>query len=63
MIFFGVLGYLFRRLNISLVPFTLGLVLGQPMETNPRRALNLSDGDWGARFSSPCPSACGYWQQ
>ncbi|PWG63153.1 tripartite tricarboxylate transporter permease [Spiribacter halobius] len=53
MTFFGVLGYLFRRLEISLVPIVLGLVLGGPMETNLRRTLNLSDGEWSALFSSP----------
>jgi putative tricarboxylic transport membrane protein len=53
MIFFGVLGYIFRKLDISLVPITLGLVLGQPMEVNLRRALNLSDGDWSVLVGSP----------
>jgi putative tricarboxylic transport membrane protein len=53
MVFFGVLGYLMRKLDISLVPVVLGLVLGGPMETNLRRALTLSDGDWSALVSSP----------
>ncbi|MDX1606662.1 MAG: tripartite tricarboxylate transporter permease [Candidatus Competibacterales bacterium] len=53
MIFFGVLGYAMRKLDISLVPIVLGLVLGGAMETNLRRALNLSDGDWTALFASP----------
>ncbi|MDX1654248.1 MAG: tripartite tricarboxylate transporter permease [Candidatus Competibacteraceae bacterium] len=53
MVFFGILGYACRKLDISLVPITLGLVLGQPMETNLRRALNLSDGDWTVLFASP----------
>ncbi|WP_435104071.1 tripartite tricarboxylate transporter permease [Arhodomonas sp. AD133] len=53
MVFFGVLGYILRKLDISLVPVVLGLVLGQPMETNLRRALTLSDGDWTTLLSSP----------
>lgn len=53
MIFFGVLGYGCRKLDISLVPITMGLVLGQPMEVNLRRALTLSNGDWGVLWSSP----------
>ena len=53
MVFFGLLGYLLRRLEVSLVPIVLGLVLGGPMEVNLRRALTLSDGDWGALFASP----------
>lgn len=52
MVFFGVFGYVLRRLKISHVPIVLGLVLGAPMETNLRRALNLSNGDWTALFSS-----------
>jgi len=59
MVFFGVFGYVLRRLRISLVPIVLGLVLGAPMETNLRRALNLSDGDWTALFSSPL--SIGLW--
>lgn len=53
MVFFGLLGYLLRRLDISLVPIVLGLVLGGPMEVNLRRALTLSDGDWSVLFASP----------
>ncbi len=53
MVFFGLLGYILRRLDISLVPIVLGLVLGGPMEVNLRRALTLSDGDWTALFASP----------
>lgn len=59
MIFFGVLGYGCRKLDISLVPITLGLVLGQPMEINLRRALTLSNGDWTVLVGSPL--AVGLW--
>ena len=39
MIGFGVFGYLLRKLDISLVPVVLGLLLGNSMEFNLRRAL------------------------
>ncbi len=59
MVFFGVFGYVLRKLDISLVPVVLGLVLGAPMETNLRRTLTLSDGDWMALVSSPL--SIGLW--
>lgn len=49
----GVFGYLLRKLDIPLVPVILGLLLGDQMEVNLRRALNLSSGNWGVLFSSP----------
>jgi putative tricarboxylic transport membrane protein len=48
----GALGYLLRKLRIPLAPVILGLVLGPMMETNLRRALSLSGGDWSVIFSS-----------
>ncbi|MDF0603217.1 tripartite tricarboxylate transporter permease [Psychromarinibacter sp. C21-152] len=53
MIMFGVLGYLLRKLDISLVPLVLGLLLGGDMERNLRRALSISDGEWGVLLESP----------
>jgi len=50
---FGVLGYLFRKLEISLVPVVLGLLLGDLMEQNLRRALSISGGDFTILFESP----------
>lgn len=50
---FGVVGYVMRRLDFPLAPVILGLVLGSLMETNLRRALTLSDGDWSVFVSSP----------
>ena len=50
---FGVLGYLFRKLQISLVPVVLGLLLGDLMEQNLRRALSISGGDFSILFESP----------
>ena len=50
---FGVLGYVLRKLDIPLVPVVLGLLLGGIMETNLRRALSISNGDWSILWSSP----------
>lgn len=53
MIAFGMLGYVLRKLDISLVPLVLGLLLGGDMERNLRRAMSISDGDWGILVASP----------
>jgi len=44
MIFFGVLGYLLRKLNYEPAPLVLAFVLGPMLEQNLRQALILSDG-------------------
>jgi len=43
---FGLLGYAMERLGIPLAPATLGLILGGMVESNFRRSLLLSQGDW-----------------
>ena len=53
MIAFGLLGYLLRKLDISLVPLVLGLLLGGDMERNLRRAMSISNGDWSILVASP----------
>jgi putative tricarboxylic transport membrane protein len=53
MVGFGVLGYVLRKLDISLVPLILGLLLGNDMEINLRRALSISNGDWSILVRSP----------
>src|SRR5690606_27503346 len=45
MVGFGVLGYIMRKLEIPTVPVILGILLGNAMEDNLRRAMVLSDGD------------------
>ncbi len=42
----GLAGFLFRKARIPLGPLVLGLILGPMMESNLRRALILSRGDW-----------------
>jgi putative tricarboxylic transport membrane protein len=43
--FFGVLGYVFMRLECEPAPLILGFVLGPLMEENLRRAMRISGGD------------------
>ena len=52
MVGFGLLGFVLRKLDFSLVPVVLGLLLGMDMENNLRRALSISGGDWGILVSS-----------
>ena len=59
MIIFGILGFILRKLNVPLVPVIMGVLLGNLMEDNLRRALAISDGDWSILFSSPL--AIGLW--
>ncbi len=49
----GILGFFFRKMNFPLGPFILGLLLGKICETNLRRALTISVGDYSILFSSP----------
>jgi putative tricarboxylic transport membrane protein len=52
MVAFGVLGWLCRKLDIPTVPIILGILLGNAMEDNLRRAMVLSNGDWTYLFQS-----------
>jgi putative tricarboxylic transport membrane protein len=53
MVGFGVFGYLLRKIEISLVPVVLGMLLGPDMENSLRRTLSISNGDFGILFHSP----------
>jgi putative tricarboxylic transport membrane protein len=59
MILFGIMGYVFRKMDIPTVPVILGILLGSNMEDALRRAMVLSDGEWTYLFSSPI--AIGLW--
>lgn len=59
MIVFGVMGWVLRKLDVPLVPVILGVLLGNLMEANLRRAMTISDGDWTALFASPL--SIGLW--
>nr|WP_285748926.1 tripartite tricarboxylate transporter permease [Lentzea sp. NBRC 105346] len=49
----GVLGYFMRRHDFPIAPVILGVILGPMMETQLRRALVISDGNFGAIVSRP----------
>jgi putative tricarboxylic transport membrane protein len=53
MLFFGVLGYLFRKLNYEPAPLVLAFVLGPMLEQNLRQALILSDGSLSVFLTRP----------
>ncbi len=49
----GTLGYFLRKFGVPMAPLVLGVVLGNMMEQNLRRALSMTDGDVRVLFSSP----------
>lgn len=59
MILFGLAGYVLRKLDVPTVPIILGILLGNNMEDNLRRAMIIADGDWTFLFSSGI--AIGLW--
>ena len=52
MVGFGVMGWLFRKMDIPTVPIILGILLGGHMEAALRRAMTLSGGEFSYLFSS-----------
>ena len=59
MVGFGVLGWVLRKLDVPLVPVILGTLLGNEMEVNFRRAVEISNGDYSVLVGSPL--AIGLW--
>lgn len=53
MLGFGVLGYLFRKLDLPLAPLVLTLILGPLMEKSLRQSLIMSGGSVGILLSRP----------
>lgn len=53
MLGFGLLGYVFDKLDIPIPPLLLAVVLGEIMEQSFRRALTISNGDMQIFISSP----------
>jgi putative tricarboxylic transport membrane protein len=50
---FGLVGYLFVRLDLDPAPLMLGFILGPMLEENFRRAMLLSRGSFGSFFERP----------
>jgi len=57
MLGFGLLGYWLRHHGYPMAPLVLGIVLGDLLEKNLRRALVLSDGDLTPFFTRPISAA------
>jgi putative tricarboxylic transport membrane protein len=52
MVVFGVLGYLFKKLQYPLAPLVLAIVLGDSAESSFRQAMLFSQGDMSILFSN-----------
>ncbi len=57
MIFFGGLGYLFRKTGFELAPLTLALVIGPIFENAFRQSLLMSVGDFSIFLTRPISAA------
>ncbi len=55
----GVIGYFLRKMNVPMAPMVLGVVLGDMMEQNLRRALSITNGEISILFESPI--SIGLW--
>ncbi|MEM9224229.1 MAG: tripartite tricarboxylate transporter permease, partial [Pseudomonadota bacterium] len=53
MLFFGIAGFLLRRMDYPMAPLVLGIILGDLLDKNLRRGLTLSDGDLSPFFTRP----------
>jgi putative tricarboxylic transport membrane protein len=53
MLAFGIVGYLFKKLDIPTAPLVLTLVLGPLMERGLRQSLEMSRGDFSILFTRP----------
>ena len=53
MLIFGVLGYIFKKLNYPLAPLVLALVLGDMAESAFRQAMLISNGSMTIFWSNP----------
>jgi putative tricarboxylic transport membrane protein len=56
MVVFGVLGYIFRKLDWPLAPTVLALILGPMMERALRTSLEMSGGDLSILVTRPIPA-------
>jgi putative tricarboxylic transport membrane protein len=51
----GILGYLFRRFGVPVTPLIIGLILGPLAETQFKRALQISQGDYSILIAGGFP--------
>ena len=52
MVFFGIMGYVFKKLDYPLAPLVLALVLGDRAEASFRQAMRVSQGELGVFFAN-----------
>ena len=57
MLGWGILGYIFKKLDIPLTPLILTLILGPMMERGLRQSLEMSQGDISILFTRPISAA------
>jgi len=53
----AILGYLFRRFGVPLTPLIIGLIMGPLAEVQFKRALQISNGDYGVLIEGFLPKA------
>ncbi len=53
LLFFGVLGYIFRKLDFDIAPFILAMIIGPTLEMAFRQSLMRSAGSFSIFFKSP----------
>ena len=49
----GGIGFLMRRFDFPTAPVIIGMILGPMAETQFRRAMTISNGDWTVFFTHP----------
>jgi putative tricarboxylic transport membrane protein len=49
----GIVGFLFRKIGLPIAPIIMGMILGPLFESNFRRALMLSNGNWATFVQRP----------
>jgi putative tricarboxylic transport membrane protein len=58
MLIFGIIGYLFKKLEYELVPLVMAFVLGPILETSLRQSLLISGGSISIFFKKPISMSC-----
>jgi putative tricarboxylic transport membrane protein len=56
-VIFGAIGYIMRKINMSVLPFVIAFILANNLETTLRQAFSASDGDPWFFFRSPIAMA------
>lgn len=57
MLFFGLIGFVLRRMDYPMAPLVLGIILGSLLDKSLRRGLTLSNGDLTPFFTRPISAA------